>query len=399
MHVKVPKLCHFKPRDLACVWITPTRRLYLGPYGSPESHERYAEVIRQLLAGNEVTEAPALASDSTVPPSLLTVRQLAERFLAFARDYYVNDGVPTGEAKVAKLSVNAAVEVYGNLPASEFGPLALESVRDRLVDKGLSRRTINARIRRIVACFKWGAARELVPSKTHHALTMVSGLRIGRTKARETPPVQPVADAVVDATLPNLPPIVADMVRFQRLTGARPSEVCGLRPCDIDRTEDVWIYTPSSHKTRHHGKTRTVFIGPQAQGLLLRYLARPSDTHCFSPADSEAKRLAERHTRRKTPLSCGNRPGSSQVKASPIRQVGTHYTKDSYGRAVARACTAAKVEPWSPNRLRHSYATEVRKRFGLEAAQVTLGHSTCSVTQVYAERDNEKGAAVARLIG
>ena len=29
---------------------------------------------------------------------------------------------------------------------------------------------------------------------------------------------------VVDATLPHLPAVVADMVRFQRLTGARPSE-------------------------------------------------------------------------------------------------------------------------------------------------------------------------------
>ena len=34
-------------------------------------------------------------------------------------------------------------------------------------------------------------------------------------------------------------------------------------------------------------------------------------------------------------------------------------------------------------------ATEVRKRYGLKAAQVTLGHATADVTQVYAERDLE----------
>jgi site-specific recombinase XerC len=54
---------------------------------------------------------------------------------------------------------------------------------------------------------------------------------------------------------------------------------------------------------------------------------------------------------------------------------------------------------WSPNQLRHSYATEVRKQFGLEAAQVVLGHSTCRVTEIYAERDTAKGSLVAKAIG
>jgi site-specific recombinase XerC len=47
---------------------------------------------------------------------------------------------------------------------------------------------------------------------------------------------------------------------------------------------------------------------------------------------------------------------------------------------------------WAPNRLRHSAATEIRKNFGLEAAQVILGHSAADVTQIYAERDMQKGS-------
>jgi site-specific recombinase XerC len=54
---------------------------------------------------------------------------------------------------------------------------------------------------------------------------------------------------------------------------------------------------------------------------------------------------------------------------------------------------------WFPNQLRHSAATEFRRQFGLEAAQVLLGHSKADVTQVYAERDFAKAAAVARQIG
>ena len=81
-------------------------------------------------------------------------------------------------------------------------------------------------------------------------------------------------DAVVEATLEYLPKVVADLVRFQRLTGCRPGEALQLRPCDVDRTTDVWIFRPNSHKTEHHGRERLVMIGRRAQGLLLKFLAR-----------------------------------------------------------------------------------------------------------------------------
>jgi site-specific recombinase XerC len=58
-----------------------------------------------------------------------------------------------------------------------------------------------------------------------------------------------------------------------------------------------------------------------------------------------------------------------------------------------------KAHRWHPNQLRHAYATQVRKDFGLEAAQVALGHSRADVTQVYAERDVGLAAAVAAKIG
>jgi integrase len=57
------------------------------------------------------------------------------------------------------------------------------------------------------------------------------------------------------------------------------------------------------------------------------------------------------------------------------------------------------IEDWAPNRLRHAAATEVRKKFGLEAAQVVLGHSSADITQVYAERDQELAAKVIKQIG
>jgi site-specific recombinase XerC len=57
------------------------------------------------------------------------------------------------------------------------------------------------------------------------------------------------------------------------------------------------------------------------------------------------------------------------------------------------------LEHWSPNQLRHTAATIIRERFGLEAAQVILGHSELTVTQVYAEMDQKKAIEIALKIG
>jgi site-specific recombinase XerC len=49
--------------------------------------------------------------------------------------------------------------------------------------------------------------------------------------------------------------------------------------------------------------------------------------------------------------------------------------------------------------LRHLAATEVRRKHGLEAAQVLCGHKHASTTEIYAEVDHEKGIQVVREIG
>jgi integrase len=264
----------------------------------------------------------------------------------------------------------------------------------------------------------------MIPPAVYQGLAVVPGLRQGRSGARETEPVEPVDDAVVEATLPHLSEVIADMVRLERLTGMRPAEVCLIRPCDVDQSGNVWVYKPHSHKTEHHGKSRTVYLGPKAQSILQKYLARDLQSFCFSPVDSEAQRRAAAHRARLTPLNQGNVPGSNRKHAAKSTP-GERYTTDTYRRAIWRACYKAFPHPslravrassmtpqqadelrrwhkehrWSPNQLRHTAGTEIRRAFGLEAAQVFLGHSTADVTQIYAERDAAKGFDVASRIG
>ena len=59
------------------------------------------------------------------------------------------------------------------------------------------------------------------------------------------------------------------------------------------------------------------------------------------------------------------------------------------------AMTAARVEV----SLGHTNATEVRKRFGIEAAQVILGHKDAKITQVYAERNLRLAREVVQALG
>ena len=54
---------------------------------------------------------------------------------------------------------------------------------------------------------------------------------------------------------------------------------------------------------------------------------------------------------------------------------------------------------WSPNQLRHSAATFLRKEFGIEVARIILGHSSAAVTEVYAELDQARAMEVMAQIG
>ncbi|WP_228714588.1 tyrosine-type recombinase/integrase [Posidoniimonas corsicana] len=311
---------------------------------------------------------------------------MATKFQAHANRYYVKNGKPTSEPAAVRCALRFLVANHGGLPAPEFGIGDLKVVREAMVAAGHCRSSVNKNIRRIRLAFTWAATEELIPATVPQALSLLPGLKVGRTEARESDPVLPVDPEVVEKTIQHTNPVVADMVRLQLLTGMRPDEVCSMRPGDIDRGGEVWEYRPASHKTQHHGRRRVVYIGPAGQRILSAYLLRPADEFCFRP---------KRHV--------------------AVPKAKKRYRIDSYRQAVERACDRAFPAPddlsddelkahrkqhrWTPNRLRHTAATLVRKQFGLEASQVILGHSKADVTQVYAERDASKGIEVARAIG
>jgi len=92
------------------------------------------------------------------------------------------------------------------------------------------------------------------------------------------------------------------------------------------------------------------------------------------------------------------------------------YDVMAFYRACIRGCDAANPPPegmtdpreldawrkshrWHPHQIRHTLATELRKEYGLEGAQVVLGHRSLLATQIYAEKNAETAKKIMSLVG
>jgi integrase len=337
----------------------------LGEYGSDKAKQAYADFVAQWTKSHEADV------DVLRQPAPGTVLLVGEAFLHYTRHaegYYVDAaGEPTSEIVVIKsvfklirqLLDSSSKGAFTELPVTQFGPKKLKALQRRMVELGHSRYYINKAIAVVKRSFTWAASEELIPGSVALNLKTVGGLKKGRTAAPEMDPVQPVGDDIINATLPHVSELAADVIRVMRLTGARPGEICGMLASEIDRSDSsCWKVRPGHHKTSHRDKSRVILLGPRVQEIALPRLRKAAD----------------------------------DGRVFPI-------TRKSLSNWVYRACKKAGIEPWHPNRVRHTYATEIRAQYGLEAAQILLGHTKADITQTYAERDMAKALDVARKIG
>ncbi len=353
------------------------RAVYLGAWGTEEAQASYQRVVAEWQASGRVLRPGA---------EVVTVNQVIAGFWQHAQVYYRKDGKPTTEQMALRQALRVPHQLYGPTPAHEFGPLALKACREVLIGKGLARNTINGYVSRIRQAFRWAVENELVAGDVLEALRAVPGLKRGRSLAKEPEPVRPVSEHDVQAVLPFVSRQVAAMVRLQWLTGMRPGEVVQMRMGDLDRAGRVWIYRPERHKLEHQGIERVIPIGPQAQAVLAPFLRLERSTSLFSPQEAERERRAAMRTARKTKVWPSHSTAAKRRRLGwGPSQLGETYDNASYRRAVDRACKAAGISSWSPNQLRHSAATRIRKEMGLEVAQAVLGHRQLETTQVYAE--------------
>lgn len=296
-----------------------------------------------------------------------TIQELTERYLTHAEEYYRTN---PGEIWHLRACVAAVLKTAdGDAHPDSFSPALLKRIRESLVAGGwelpsgelarpLCRTYCNAQIRRIIRIWKFGCEEGIVNPNTIVALTCVTALKKGRSACKEGKgKVLPVSDDQVEKILPYLGTILQDMVQLQMVTGMRSGEICKMRPCDLRMHNDLWIYTPISHKGSYIDKSKIVVLGPKAIEIVRRNLGLSMEDRLF------------------------------------------HYSTASYRTAIYRACDRAGIPHWHPHMCRHAAATKVREEFGLEAAQVMMGHATLNQAEVYAEKSLKLASEVARRIG
>jgi len=332
--------------------VTKRRRDYwLGEYGTPESREAYHRIIAKWEATKR--RLPTAEPNGTRPKCCAgpTITELVRDYWRWAEEYY-----RPNHSQSLICALRLIRHYYGQTPAAEFGPKKLRLLREEMIRgdekadpprRPWSRNFINAEVQRIRHMFKWAVAHEMVTSEVHHALCTLEPLKRGRTTAREGKKVGPVPQAILDATIPLLSQPLRALVELQLLTGARPGELLELRKCDveIDKATGVWTYRPEKHKNAYRDRDRIIYFGPRAQEILASFMIeRSPTTYLFSPTDAVAENRARRHAERTTPLSCGNRPGSTRRK-NPEKSPGEFYKAKSYRMAIQYACKKAFPPP------------------------------------------------------
>ncbi len=369
-------------------------RRYVGQYYLDDGVTLHPLSLER--AGAALRESRVLGGAVGKKDGPLTVEQLVCRFTKYVN---LDRGSRGTEAMHYKLALDFLVESHGSVAVEEFGPLRLLEVQGAMAESGRwCRSMVNSYVWRVRRCIKWGVSRELVPPSVLTALEAVEGLRKGRGAVREGKKVGPVLDEHVAAILPFVSRQVSSMVQLQRATGMRSGEMVQMTPADLDRSGEVWVYRPPSHKTQHLGHDRLVFMGPKARAIVEPFLLRSALAPCFSPREAEQERLQALSAKRATPINQGNQPGSNR-KSNPRKMPGDSYSTASFRRAIGRACDKAGIPRWTPHQLRHAAATEIRKAYGLEGAGSVLGQADLNTTQIYAEINHDLARRIASEVG
>jgi integrase len=263
---------------------------------------------------------------------------------------------------------------------------------------------------------------ELIPATVLVGLQSLPGLRRGRTTAPDRSRIRPIPQAHVEVVLPYLAPTIAAMVMLQELTGMRPDEIVQMMGCDLTMSGSSWEYRPEHHKLEHRDIEPVIMIGPKAQSILKQWLRTDTQAYLFSPKESleatwseaaacwekrrkgqpgttgksETAKAIWEHVRRQRAVPPSDRRNKRRRRS---RVPGDRYSVPSYRRAIHRACDLAKIDRWSPNRLRHNAATKIRRELSIDHARALLGHTDADTTAIYAERDMELARHAAERFG
>ncbi|MEM1213932.1 MAG: tyrosine-type recombinase/integrase [Planctomycetota bacterium] len=353
---------------------------------------------RRRSSGARLTGPVTVAQpDRYEPPA--TVRELCARFQVYAdKKYRKPNGEPTGEAenfaqafRALEYTIIALDSTLGatgtddddrpvrclfDADPNDIEPDDLEAVGRVMIASDLAIDTINGRLRRIKQAFRWGVGKRYVDKSVLTGLEAVEKLLPGQCDARVSDPKLPVPDdtykATVAAAMRDGEHNLALALQLQYHTGMRSGELIQMAGSMIDQSRRPWVYevprvqanTPrgvKGHKTDRH-KRRLVALFNPARELLTGRI------QFVMPFAAEKPLLLNGHRA---------------------------WTPNSYRTKLIRICERHGIPEWTPHDLRRSFATRMEAAYGVQVAQLLLGHSSPRTTEGYVERD--LAAAFAKL--
>lgn len=298
-----------------------------------------------------------------------TVAELCEKYrIAMKKRHVDRPGPVSSRYGVVLAALKTLEEGYGNLYIDDFTVECLMKLQRKWIEDGRARATVNDYVSIVRQMFHWALAETDLPFENYVRLGLVKQLKKGQTDAKDRQRSKVVAQEHIDAIRDDVPEMAGALIELQMLTAARPGELLSLKPTDIDTRGDVWIATLREHKTAYCGEERKLRFGPKAQAILRKWMAKVAVDTVIFRYDMAGYRWA-------------------------IRRAIERYNKKADEEDRPR------MPHWSPNQLRHTAATRIRKNESLDAVQVILGHKQVDMTQHYAKADEEKANAVILAMG
>lgn len=335
---------------------------YLGVYGSPEATAKYIEHLQEWER-----QEKEIRERQTNPQGLvtLTVIEAMERF-----DTQELVHKPYKERKHYQRWYPIVRRVCKGMACKDLNTLILEQIRSEMINKSWSRGVVNAAVRRFRTMWRWVESQGYAPRGSWDHLRTLAPLRKNDPRVKTLPSRRPVDWLTVVKVCRVCRKDVRTIILLLWYTGMRPAEAALMRPCDLDRSKEIWFYNLDKHKNDWRGQPRFVALGSKSQKLLTPLLdnALP-DTFLFSPDVSKKQRL---------------RP---------------YYTSDKLAQYIKRACKRAGVS-MTAYQLRHAAKQRITRALGLDSARAFLGQSSLSTTDKYAAGSDRKLAEeVAKKLG
>jgi len=224
---------HKSGKNVYAVVYTDGKKNNLGRWGSPEAKAAYARFEVEWWENHRRPIA------ERVPPTLTTTgtktdTTVSEVALAFLQ-YVEATKRPDNFTHYRIAVMDFLVKHFGTTPADDFTAGSLNLIREAMIQsRRFCRLGVNDYTRRVVTLFQWGVSVGMVDRVTAWGLGTVKPLEPGHPGTFDHAEREYVTDDVIIATLPILPPTLQAMIKLQRLTGMRPSEVFNMLVGDID---------------------------------------------------------------------------------------------------------------------------------------------------------------------